>query len=53
MTRVLVVDPTLDTGKCHNESPELETSKPTKATFQWPPGCLWPFIEQPKRDKES
>jgi hypothetical protein len=30
--------------------PILLPSKP-KATFQWPPHCLWPFTRTPKNDE--
>jgi hypothetical protein len=31
---------------------ELMVNRP-KATFQWPPDCLWPFMEQAKRAREE
>jgi hypothetical protein len=33
------------------KSPELLTVRP-KATFQWPPDCVWPFLGQ-DRDGEA
>jgi len=39
--------PAEDLGEYHDESepPELLARKPKNATFHWPPGCLWPFVE--------
>jgi len=28
-----------------SEPPKLLTRRPKNATFRWPPGCLWPFVE--------
>ncbi len=38
--------PSQDSNQHHNEpqKPELLSAKP-KATFQWPPDCVWPFID--------
>jgi len=54
MTRVPFDDPEPDMGKSRDEadSTEFLTSRPNKATFQWPPECLWPFIED-ERNGES
>jgi len=45
--------PSPDSDQHPNESrkPELLTTRP-KATFQWPPDCVWPFTDH-KRNGEA
>jgi hypothetical protein len=45
--KVLFTDPSPDPDQRPNEprNSELLIAKP-KATFQWPPDCLWPFIDR-------
>ncbi len=47
MNRLPFADPSPDPHKHPDERrpSELLTTKP-KATFQWPPDCLWPFIDR-------
>jgi hypothetical protein len=44
--KILFTDPSPDLDQHPNEprKSELLTARP-KATFQWPPDCLWPFID--------
>jgi hypothetical protein len=47
-------DPSPDPGTQADEPklPELLVTRP-KATFQWPPDCLWPFIDQEKAGSDT
>jgi hypothetical protein len=53
MDRIPFADPSLDPDQDPDElrPSTLLTTRP-KATFQWPPECLWPFLDR-GRDKES
>jgi hypothetical protein len=46
-----VPTPHLDRSPTELRIPEVLTVRP-KATFQWPPDCVWPFLEQ-DRDGEA
>jgi hypothetical protein len=37
--------PDLDQGPDEPRKSEVVTTRP-KAAFQWPPDCVWPFIDQ-------
>ena len=45
--KVRFTEPSPDPDQRPNEprKSELLTARP-KATFQWPPDCLWPFIDR-------
>ena len=47
INRICFADPSPDP---RGQADEPKTSGPLvtkpKATFQWPPDCLWPFVDQ-------
>ena len=38
--------PAYDTDQPPDESKSKELTRKAKAVFQWPPDCLWPFMER-------
>jgi hypothetical protein len=46
ISRIPFADPSSDSQAQTDEpkQPEPLVAKP-KATFQWPPDCLWPFVD--------
>lgn len=52
MNRTPFHDPSRDPDLPPDEPrhPDLLATRP-KATFQWPPDCLWPFIDQKFADQ--
>jgi hypothetical protein len=53
MNRIPFPDPSPDPDQPPDETTPSEhlTVRP-RATFQWPPDCLWPFIDR-NRDTDS
>ena len=47
MYRIPFADPSPDRDDHYEEPtlPEVLTSR-TKAAFQWPPDCVWPFVDR-------
>jgi hypothetical protein len=43
--------PLYDTDQLSNDLKSKDPIHKAKATFYWPPSCLWPFIDQgPEED---
>jgi hypothetical protein len=51
--KVPFIDPSPDPGGGPNEPRKSELlTVGAKATFQWPPDCLWPFVDH-KEDNDT
>jgi hypothetical protein len=42
---MLIELPAYDTDQLPDESKSKELTRKAKAVFQWPPDCLWPFMD--------
>jgi hypothetical protein len=52
--KIPYADPAIDPNRRLDDTqlPAVVATR-RKATFQWPPDCLWPFIDQARRASEQ
>jgi hypothetical protein len=44
----MIIDvPAYDSGQRPDEASSNHLTHKPKAVFQWPPDCLWPFMDEP------
>ncbi len=47
----MIIDvPAHESEQLPNDAKPKDLVHKSKATFQWPPDCLWPFIEHESED---